>query len=207
MQKIYILDINDLARARDVVASVLSESVILKAESYADDGDRLRSLGGALLTEAFTAKTPLFFNEHKKPYKKEPPYFNVSHSDEKVGIFISDEAEVGLDIQKIREWDTRLIDYAFSEEEKKGVSGNAEFTRLWTMKESAAKCVGAGLFDLKKQTLDGVSSDCFTFLGRKLYYRNYELAGYALTACSDACVNAELLPITAEYALKTLAKR
>lgn len=207
MQNIFVLDIKDVKRARDNVVPVLSENAVLKAESYADDNDRLRSLGGALLIKAFTAKGPLFFNERKKPYKNEPPYFNVSHSGDKVGIFLSDEAEVGLDVQKIKEWDDKLINYAFSEEEKKGVKGNAEFTKLWTMKEAAAKCIGTGLFDLKRQTVAELTSESFIFSDKKLYYKSYELSGYFITACSYSRVTSELLPITVEYVLKTLANR
>ena len=103
MQIVYILDIKDIERNYERVLKALPLSAALKAEEFKEKDDKLRSLGGALLVEAFTEKSPLFYNEYGKPYKHKPPYFNISHSKNKVGIFLSDKAEVGFDIQYIKE--------------------------------------------------------------------------------------------------------
>ena len=206
MQIVYILDIKDIAENQERILKTLPLSAKQKAEGYKEKDDKLRSLGGALLVEAFTAKSPLLFNEYGKPYKKEPPYFNISHSMGKVGIFLSDSAKVGFDIQYIKEYNEKLTNYVFCEEEKAFIKDDISFTVFWAMKEAAAKCVGTGLRHFKKQTLTDISADNFIFGAEKLYYKNYFDGGYAFTACSIERVNTEFLQISAKLALKTLAK-
>lgn len=205
MQKIFILDINDIKREKERVVAALSESAVLKAESYAYERDKLLSLGGALLVQAFTAKSPLLYNKYKKPYKKEKPFFNVSHSGDKVGIFISDEAEVGFDIQIIKSQSEKLKNYIFSEGEKELINNDTDFVRLWTLKEAAAKCVGTGIVDLKTQILSDIADNSFIFKSEKFYYKNYVTGDYIACACSMEKIKAEVLSITVEFVLKTLA--
>lgn len=207
MQIVYILDIKDIASKYEQVLKALPLSAKQKAEEFKEKDDKLRLVGGALLIEAFTAKSPLLFNEYGKPYKHKPPYFNISHSMGKVGIFLSDSAKVGFDIQYVKEYNEKLKDYAFGEEEKAGVKDGISFAVFWAMKEAAAKCVGTGLRSVKAQTLTDISADNFIFGNEKLYYKNYFDGEYAFTACSIKAVNAEFLQINAEFALKTLAKR
>ena len=207
MQIVYILDIKDIAAKYEQVLKALPLSAKQKAEEFKEKDDKLRSLCGALLVEAFTAKSPLFYNEWGKPYKNEPPYFNISHSENKVGIFLSDSDSVGFDIQYIKEYNEKLKDYVFSGEEKAGIKDGLGFAVRWAMKEAAAKCVGTGLRSVKTQTLTNISADNFIFGGEKLYYKNYFDGEYAFTACSPKAVNAEFLQINATFALKTLAKR
>lgn len=207
MQAVYLLDIKDIGKNYGRIVKVLPLSAIKKAEEYKEQNDRLRSVGGALLIETFTAESPIFYNEYGKPYKKEPPFFNLSHSGDKVGIFVSDGDSVGFDIQYIKEYNEKLTDYVFGEEEKAGVKDGAGFAARWALKEAAAKCVGVGLRNLKTQTLKDITADTFTFVNDKLYYKTYIYGEYALALCSYQALHAEILRIDCDFVLKTLAKR
>lgn len=206
MQKIYLLDIDDVLREKERVISVLDAESLLKAESFALEKDKLRSLGGALLIKTFTTPSALKYNAYNKPYKTEPPFFNVSHSEGLVGIFVNYKSEVGLDIQFIKEYDKKLTDYVFSGDEKDGVISGKEFAVRWAMKEAAAKCVGTGLLSVKRQSISEIKEKTFVFEKQKIYYKNFLLDDYAITACSFKEVTAEILFIDVEFILKTLAK-
>ena len=188
MQTAYILDIKEIAK------------------EFKEKNEKLRSRLGALLIEAFTAKTPLLYNEYGKPYKNKPPYFNVSHSKDKVGIFVSDNAEVGFDIQYIKEYNEKLKDYVFNEEEKKGVDNGVNFAVRWAMREAAAKCVGVGLRNFKTQTLKDITAETFIFGNEKLYYKNHIDGDYAVSLCSYNKIDAKVLHLGRDFVLKTLAK-
>ena len=89
----------------------------------------------------------IFRDEMGKPYfKGNPLCFNVSHSGEYLAIAISD-FPVGVDIQKpknIREGMYRKVVQP-QEQGFIGENRQADFLRLWTLKESFVKAEGKGL--------------------------------------------------------------
>lgn len=207
MQVVYILDIKDIEKNYERILNVLPLSAVQKAEEFNEKDDKLRSVGGSLLIEAFTAKEPYFFGANGKPYKKEPPFFNISHSGDKVGIFLSSDGEVGFDIQLIKPQSEQLKNYIFSAEERQFINTDADFAKFWTMKEAAAKCAGTGIIALKKNPVIEITDNSFVFKTEKFYYKTFILGGYAVCACSAEQVRAEILPISVEFVFKTLAKR
>ena len=204
MQAIYILDIKDVEKNEREIVPFLDEGALLKADGFSDKEDKLRALGGALLTKAFTVKSPIKYNENGKPIKSSPPFFNVSHSGGKIGIYISDDYDVGFDIQRIAGYNEKLKNYAFSGE-KAGIDSDADFAVFWTMKEAAIKCLGGSVASIKDYSLSEIKEDCFIFRGKKLYYKSRLSGEYAFTACSIKAVKAEFLDISVDFALKTLA--
>ena len=79
-------------------------------------------------------------------------FFNLSHSGEMAVCAFSDE-EVGIDIERNKEFSDSLIGYVFDDREKKYICDragseeerNALYTSLWTVKESLMKYNGQGL--------------------------------------------------------------
>lgn len=194
MQKIYLLDIKGFSD-EERLKSLLPPYAVKKAEGYAERADRIRSLFGSMLIETFTAKESILLGAHGKPYKKTPPFFNVSHSGDKVGIFLSDNSEVGFDIQLIKDYNAALAARVFPEKEIDIVCA-ADFTKFWTMKESAAKLTGEGIVNTKRQILTGVVGDTFNFDGKRVYYKTFIKDGYAITACAYGKISAEISEIT-----------
>ncbi len=92
--------------------------------------------------------------ENGKPFLKdsENVFFNISHTASGVAV-VADEKPVGIDIQDILEVKSKVIERCFSEGEKERIFSSAnpekEFTKLWTLKESAVKCNGETVAYLK----------------------------------------------------------
>lgn len=202
MQKIYVLDIKDIAENEQSVKSFLPLDAVIKSNGYAEMIDRFCSLGGALLIKAFTANSPLLYDERKKPYKKQPPFFNVSHSFKKVGIFLNDNGAVGFDIQLIKEYNEKLADYVFKEEERRLVRDGETFAAMWTKKESALKLTGEGIAGIRNQILTEISDKSYIFNGKQFFYKTFLSGGYAITASSFEPVTASITEITVKEIIK-----
>ena len=195
MQTVYLLDIKDIEKNYGRILEVLPLSAKQKAEKYKELNDKLRSVGGALLIEVFTAKSPILYGVHGKPYKKNPPFFNLSHSGDKVGIFLSDKTEVGFDIQLIKPFNEKIAERIFPEREIQ-IKSNADFAKFWAMKEAAAKLTGEGIVKPEKRLVSDINENAFKFCGEKVYYKNFVKNEYAVTACSYSKIDAEISEIT-----------
>lgn len=118
--------------------------------------DKYRSVAAyALLAKALKDNqidiTDLTYNvdENGKPYFINSDInFSISHSQEYIAIAISN-SKIGIDIQKISEVKESVINLIFNEDDLAFYSSskdkNSCFTKIWTFKESYAKCIGKGL--------------------------------------------------------------
>lgn len=92
--------------------------------------------------------------------RMEGGYLSLSHSHGLVACAVSAEP-VGLDVERIRPVSPRLL-RLLSPEERDYVRCDADFFRLWTLKESLIKCRGGHLGQLRQIhfRLDGGSIRC-----------------------------------------------
>lgn len=134
----------------------------------------------ALLQRLLKRRTlPLiFFNKNGKPYINGRKFFNISNSGDMICIAVSYK-EVGVDIQKIIEYDERLANKICSDSELEELNiiedKNEQLTKLWTIKESIIKCEGESLAqDLKKVNMDT----------RKYKFKCKRIGDYYLTLCA-----------------------
>ncbi len=93
------------------------------------------------------------FGAHGKPYLKDFSKFsfNLSHSKGKIALaFSKDEAEVGVDIEKIDQaFDYQLlVDRFFTKSEKRRIDSVMKFYKFWTRKESLLKLTGIGVSEV-----------------------------------------------------------
>ena len=85
-----------------------------------------------------------------KPYLNEYPeiYFNISHC-AGAAVCIFGNTPVGIDIQDIRERNSRSVTRVCSSEEIRHIEDSAEpdleFCRIWSVKESLSKLSGKGI--------------------------------------------------------------
>lgn len=101
-----------------------------------------------------------------KPYIADNPdfHFNISHTHNAIALAWGDTM-VGIDIEKIREINLKIIDRFFTKDEivyiRASNNPDAAFYEIWTSKEAYTKYVGTGLlmplnsfsvldYDLKK---------------------------------------------------------
>ena len=94
--------------------------------------------------------------ENKKPYFKNENnlYFNGTHTSELFAAAMSDEYNVGIDAEKIRERDYFSIaeEYFYKSEIeylKNTHKLEIDFFTIWTIKEAYIKMLGKTIFDIK----------------------------------------------------------
>lgn len=86
----------------------------------------------------------LKYGEYGKPYLASCDlFFNLSHCRDMVVCAVFDR-EVGIDIQKI-DYRKRVINRVCTRAEVASIKTPEDFTRMWVLKESFAKCDGTGL--------------------------------------------------------------
>lgn len=87
----------------------------------------------------------IIYNEYGKPYlKNNEIYFNISHSGEYTILGLS-SSEIGVDIEKIRPIKENVINKVCTDDEKKLIKNDEDFTLIWVKKESYVKWVGMGI--------------------------------------------------------------
>ncbi len=96
------------------------------------------------------SKQNFAYTEYGKPYLSNYPdvHFNISHSEKYVVCAVSDKP-VGVDIQKIGAYNSRVVKKVFNEMESTQIENSSdkasEFTKLWTQKEAVLKMLGVGI--------------------------------------------------------------
>jgi phosphopantetheinyl transferase len=103
------------------------------------------------------SEVQLFKEEGGKPYAEfsgKRLHVSFSHSSEKVFCAISQEFDIGLDIEPVsREINALVLNRILNEQEKISLD-LSNSVQLWTLKEAAVKCLGTGLrTNLKDLTL------------------------------------------------------
>lgn len=146
MQRITVrlIDIDFVRKNSEKILPVIDETRIQKANRFLQETDRLLSLGAGFLLSQYLPEKSFVFNENGKPYLKNGPFFNLSHSGDYAVLAVDGEREVGIDIQKIKEKDVSAIEYVSKEK----LSLNEMF-RLWSNKESLIKCLGGNISLIK----------------------------------------------------------
>ncbi len=138
----------------------------------------LASIGIDAQTEAVT------YGPHGKPFFSNirDVHFSLSHSGEFVMCAVSDE-DIGCDIQQISASHISVAKRFFTEQEQIQVSSandpKAEFTRLWTLKESYVKMLGTGISACPLPSFD--VSDAARDVNAIFY--EHSLPGYHAAIC------------------------
>lgn len=181
----YFLEVESLVNDFDRWLSLLPAERREKGTRYAFMKDRLLSLGGGLLIEAFVGKGPYSFNEYGKPYKKGLPRFSLSHSGSLVLLAVS-HSEVGADIERLGGRDPKLIEYCFDESERIRIRTEEDFFLSWCEKEALGKLVGFGIKDPKKTPVIPLDEGRVSFEGADYFVKRGTRGDYAYAlACAE----------------------
>lgn len=127
-----------------------------------EQGRRECALSYLLLSEMMGFR-PLFGTaEHGKPFISDAgadtneTHFNISHCKAAIAC-VTDNDEVGIDVECTGRYKERLARYCMSDEElrqiKEAADPDALFTMLWTRKEALLKLTGEGITDDMKTCL------------------------------------------------------
>ena len=125
-------------------------------------------------------------DEYGKPYLEgNEVYFNLSHCKYGAAAAVS-TSPVGIDIQEITEYKKGVAERIFSEEEieliESSENADKDFTRLWTLKEAAAKCDGRGISVLKNFSFESCGNS-FTKYGRD--FKVFERKNLFISVCGN----------------------
>ena len=127
----------------------------------------------------------IIYGKNGKPYiKNNTKYFNFSYSGELGVIGISDR-ELGIDIEKVKKYDERVVKKVYSREEEEFIRNSKdrdyEFTKLWTYKEAFVKYKGVGI-DNSFDKLNFINNGSYMY--DKLI-KTISYSDYVITVCSD----------------------
>lgn len=112
----------------------------------------------ALLSHVISPLPEMRYSEQGKPAFADdtPLWFNLSHCNDDIALLLSDEGEVGCDIEVIRPRDNcrALMNAVFSPGERAEVEAErpeqqlAAFWRIWTRKEAIIKQRGGSAWQI-----------------------------------------------------------
>ena len=175
------IDINDIKQSMYVF-----EKNIEKANKFAKELNQKEHL----ISDYFKNKYigDYHYDENNKPVS-DKLFFNISHSYGYVCIGICEYANIGIDLELIRDVKSDLIKYVSSIDEFETIKDNVDFYKLWTSKESVVKCTGDGLMKDVKQIpglpLDGLKKYNDTDIYSKIIEVNNLLISVSVNDTED----------------------
>lgn len=177
--RVMFISSDTVLAGRDNIENYCGAEAVCRAERFAKEKDQLLSLGGAYLIRRFVGDmSELTYNSAGKPFSSKA-FFNLSHSEELIGIAIASEP-TGLDIEKCSDENNDLEQFCLSEDE---MQLHLPFLACFTAKEALVKAQGDGLPD------DLKSVPCIPLEGPvvykdSLYYRKQlDINGYYASVC------------------------
>lgn len=176
---VYILHTSLVKKHFSFVESFVDEKRREKALRYVNEKDQLLSFGAAYLLKKYLPNEEMLFTESGKPYLKNGPHFNVSHSGEYVVLAVHPSLDVGIDMERIAPHKIEGIKYVLNEEEKSIKDVDTLF-RIWSNKESLTKCLSSGLKDIKN--VNGLPLEGMRLIINDYYYvKSMVYDGYSLS--------------------------
>lgn len=145
--KLYIVDIELGFKHKKFLLKNVSEGQKEKALRFANEIDQTRSLVSSYLKNLLS-REEILNNKNGKPYFDNGPYFNISHSGRYIIMGVS-TAEIGVDIEELKNKDMSVLARIFNEAEAKIIKEHSDFYYLWCAKESLIKCMGATVGKIK----------------------------------------------------------
>lgn len=128
-------------RRRERLAACRPEDYAVRLAAYALEG------AAAFLAAGIPPEEQRYgIGEHGKPFLQGGGAYcyNLSHTGNRVLLGSADE-EIGVDIERIRSFSSRLLERCFSPQERARAGTDEAATALWTRKEAACKRDGRGL--------------------------------------------------------------
>ena len=145
---VHILDINNISDDEYRLAKKNFPHLYNEYENIKNDNVKKSKLA-SLVHIAYHLKSKeedLVFNEYNKPMlKSNDKYFNISNDGE-YSVYVDDNKLIGIDIQKIKNDNLDIKNYAFTKDEIQYINRNEleNLHILWTRKEAFVKMLGTG---------------------------------------------------------------
>lgn len=178
--RILFLTTTEIKTNEERLFHFLSPERAQQARSYAQEKDRLLSLGAGYFLRKYI-HAPL----RKNPFGKleaEGQFFSLSHSGDKVAFLLS-PCPCGVDIETREKLLPGLKEYAFSKEEALDLKTERELLLAWTRKEALAKAEGSGLSTTPLPRIPSKEGEV-EYKGKRYQVLSLE---YGLLSCCLSC--------------------
>lgn len=128
------------------------------------------------------------YNENEKPML-DGVFFNISHSADLVVCGLTNEGEIGIDVELEKEIDLKDFVKTFTPNEWKDITEHSfplkKFYWYWVRKESIIKALGMKLSYMNQIELE-VTNNFFIEKNKKWFLRNLNFGGgYFFSICSE----------------------
>ncbi|NLI54681.1 MAG: 4'-phosphopantetheinyl transferase superfamily protein [Clostridiales bacterium] len=195
MVELFAADIRQIAPNAPKLIALLDRERQARVRALGDSRAALLSLAaGLLLYDAFGEGTRSVRFEHGrrgKPHLPDRTPFNITHAGDYAVLALSTQS-VGVDLEQIRPIDwQKIANRFFHPEERRYLAGSAspqaDFFRIWTLKESFLKAEGLGFsispasFGVLPEGDTGARMTCETAYR---FTRFPAFEGYCLSVCS-----------------------
>lgn len=140
--KLYVVDTNKYEYENMCKAKYVNDNDIVKSQKYKMELGKKEHLASDYLKNKYVGN--YYYDENEKPLADDS-FFNISHSFGYVIMAYSKDFMIGTDIEQKRSVKPDLVKYVSSVSEMEMLKDDDDFYKLWTSKESIAKCQGEGL--------------------------------------------------------------
>ena len=145
---LYIFDTRKTALTELLELSRLSEEELQSLEKYKAIEVKKEKIVSLYFRNKYIGETTT--NEYGKPLS-DKVFFNISHSKRVVVLAVSENHDIGVDVEVIRNKDEDLVKYISNEKELAFIKNEFDFFSIWTNKESLVKCLGTGIRNKVKE--------------------------------------------------------
>ena len=163
--KIYLLDYSLLSLDYLLSSSYLTSLDKESFNKYTVESVKKEKIVSTILKRKYIGD--YYLNEYGKPLSKDK-CFNISHSHGYIALVI-DTVNIGIDIEKIRDVDSDLMDYISNVEERNYIHDNVSFFEIWTNKEALVKASGTGIRN-KPNSIPGLPLNGIIVYNNKYYF-------------------------------------
>ncbi len=131
---------------------LLTEDEIIRLNSFSHPKRKIEFAATRILRHRLFGNRQIHYDMHGAPYIDREGYISISHAPGIVGISLSMDFKVGLDLELIQNKALRLQDKFLSEDEKMilNLKSNEIMTKAWSVKEVLYKLAGRKQIIFKK---------------------------------------------------------
>lgn len=180
MERLILVRLSEAMPLKDSLLASLSGKRKEKALRYVREKDQVRSAVGSLLIRKYVGDGELILGPKGKPSLPGETQFNLSHSGDFVGLYVSEEP-VGLDIEEIDRCDLSIVRGAFTPEEALSIHDQESFALAWTRKEAVTKCLGSGIENPTRLGLVALDDGSYQYQGTVYWARSLTIDGHVAT--------------------------
>ena len=194
MTKVVLADVQDGVSKGEALFAALDDVARQKALRYLRKEDQVRSALASLLIRKEVGDGLIRNGPFGKPFIEGKASFNISHSQNWVGICVDNE-EIGFDLEWIPRCDLSIARAAFTEEERALIVDQDSFAHAWTRKEAVAKCLGRGIESPSSVGVSSLNEIGCSYKGERYFLAQWDQGEYVFCVAKKTPVTLEPISV------------